>query len=98
MGSAAMRKVPANAFAAHLQPLAEWSATMLDASEATAKLIGCTPAAIVAQAALESGWGRASIGHNLFGIKADGAWKGARRLVRTKEVINGQVRVIDDFF
>ena len=93
-----MRKVPAKAFPAHLQPLAEWSALMLDSAEATAGRIGCTPGAIVAQAALESGWGRAAIGHNLFGIKADHAWKGARQLVRTREVVDGKTVFIDAFF
>jgi hypothetical protein len=93
-----MRKVPANAFSAQMQPLAEWSAIMLDAAEETAKAIGCSPAAIVAQAALESGWGRAAIGHNLFGIKADSSWTGARQLVRTREVFGGKTVFIDAFF
>lgn len=82
----------------HMQKLAEWTASMLDASYNTARLIGCTPAAIVAQAALESGWGAAAIGNNLFGIKADKAWHGARQLRRTWEHLNGADVPMDDWF
>jgi hypothetical protein len=72
-----------------MQHLAEWTARMLDASEATAAKIGCSPAAIVAQAALETGWGASAIGNNVFGIKADVGWQGARRLAQTWEHISG---------
>jgi len=44
------------------------------------------PASVtVAQAALESGWGAHAPGYNLFGIKADPAWKGATTLQTTHE-------------
>lgn len=72
----------------------EW----LKAAEPTAAKIGCSPAAIVAQAVLETGWGRAAIGNNLFGIKANASWKGKRQLVPTREVINGQDVFIKDWF
>lgn len=81
-----------------MQRLAEWTAEMLAAAQSTAKLIGCSPAAIVAQAALESGWGRSAIGKNLFGIKVGGGWQGARQLVTTREVIGGQDIIIKDWF
>lgn len=42
----------------------------------------------IAQAALESGWGRHSIGNNLFGIKADKNWTGLKKLVTTTEYHN----------
>lgn len=49
----------------------------------TAQRIGVAPEAILAQAALESGWGAHVIrhvdgrtSHNLFGIKAAGGWEG----------------------
>lgn len=70
----------------HMQQLAEWVAVMLDAAKETAKLIGCSPAAIVAQAVGEAGWlAKSAIGNNLFGIKADSSWHGARQLRRTWE-------------
>lgn len=42
----------------------------------------------VAQAALESGWGNAAIGNNLFGIKAGAAYTGKKKLVTTTEYHN----------
>lgn len=63
-----------------------------------AQELGVDPRALVAQAALETGWGRRGIrdGHggdanNLFGIKATG-WKGERVNTTTHEYINGQRR------
>lgn len=51
---------------------------------------------IIAQAALESGWGGREIvtkegrpSHNLFGIKATPGWKGDRTEITTTEYING---------
>lgn len=64
---------------------AVWCAAMLDAAQATAQAIGCSPEAIVAQAALETGWGRTTIGNNVFGIKAGPEWSGAKQLVTTRE-------------
>ena len=47
----------------------------------------------LAQAALESGWGASKLaqrGHNLFGVKADRAWKGPTISMDTAEVENGR--------
>lgn len=82
----------------HMQKLAEWTAGMLDASGKTAAEIGCSPAAVVAQAAQESGWGAAAIGNNLFGIKADASWSGRRVLQRTWEHLNGEDVPMDCWF
>lgn len=71
---------------------------MMGASEATAAKIGCSPAAIVAQAALESAWGAAAIGNNIFGIKAGRSWTGKRQLVWTREVIDQKSVMIQDWF
>ncbi|MCX7366780.1 MAG: glucosaminidase domain-containing protein [Alphaproteobacteria bacterium] len=68
-----------------MQKLADWTREMMDAVGATAVLIGCSREAVIAQAALESAWGARAIGHNIFGIKADASWKGARQTVRTRE-------------
>lgn len=84
-----------------MQHLAEWTAKMLDAAEPTAKLIGCSPAAIVCQAALESGWGAASIDNNVFGIKKqDGdEWTGPFQAVVTREWSEwrGYYTIVDRF-
>lgn len=76
---------------------------MPHAREAAAEL-GIAPEALLAQAALETGWGRSMIhgsggnSHNLFGIKADGRWDGARATVTTLEFEDGvAVRRKDPF-
>lgn len=58
--------------------------------------LGVNPRAIVAQAALETGWGSRQIrddagvsGNNLFGIKADSRWAGERVTVTTLEYEGG---------
>ncbi|WP_414446869.1 glycoside hydrolase family 73 protein [Burkholderia sp. 22PA0099] len=47
----------------------------------------------VAQAALESGWATSDLAQkyfNLFGVKADGSWKGAVVWLPTKEYVSGK--------
>ena len=51
-----------------------------------AKLAGdIDPIFTTAQAALESGWGKAAIGNNLFGITKGKSWRGPVQLVTTTE-------------
>ena len=61
-------------------------------AERAAGRLGTEPKAIVAQAALETGWGQKQIrgrdgvsSNNLFGIKADSRWPGELLAVRTLE-------------
>lgn len=61
-----------------------------------AKQLGVEPEVLIAQSALETGWGRHMIRHgdgrnsfNLFGIKADRSWQGDRANVSTLEYVNG---------
>lgn len=56
------------------------------------------PSLTIAQAILETGWGRSSIGNNLFGIKANASWKGKVQTVRTHEYINGKKIYVDAKF
>ncbi len=65
------------------------------ASRAAAEL-GVSPEVLLAQAALETGWGKKIIrqepdvsSHNLFNIKADQRWKGEKTSINTLEYING---------
>jgi peptidoglycan hydrolase FlgJ len=58
--------------------------------------LGVPAKALVAQAALETGWGRRLAGgngeatsHNLFGIKATGRWIGGKVVSGTHEFVNG---------
>jgi flagellar protein FlgJ len=70
-------------------------AEIWDHARQAGKELGVDPRALVAQAALETGWGRRMIrtgdggnAHNLFGIKATG-WKGERTRTATHEYSNG---------
>jgi peptidoglycan hydrolase FlgJ len=72
-------------------------ATMLPMAEQAAKRIGVDPRYLVAQAALETGWGKSvmrnsdgSSSHNLFGIKASGNWEGDSARAITSEFRDGQ--------
>ena len=72
-------------------------ATMLPMAEQAAKRIGIDPRYLVAQAALETGWGKSvmrntdgSSSHNLFGIKASGNWQGEQARAITSEFRDGQ--------
>lgn len=82
-----------------MQKRLEWICGMLNGSDETAKEIGCSPEAVVAQAGLETGWGAASIGNNVFGIKAGSGWGGAKVLQRTAEQrSDGSVYFVDAWF
>lgn len=51
------------------------------------------PSVTIAQAILESGWGKSGLtknANNLFGIKAGNNWSGKRYTCNTKEYINGK--------
>lgn len=59
------------------------------------------PSVMMAQAALESGWGRsklASLYNNLFGIKADPSWKGEKVVLSTGEYLQGIWQNVKDAF
>jgi flagellar protein FlgJ len=75
---------------------AEFVNRMMPSIQRAASTLGINPAGMLAQAALETGWGqrmpRAADGspsHNLFGIKAGEEWTGARAIADSMEVING---------
>lgn len=65
-------------------------------AEAAGRALGVDPTAIVAQAALETGWGQhmprdatGASSFNLFGIKAGAGWRGASVDARTQEYLGG---------
>lgn len=74
-------------------------------AQAASRASGVPAELILAQAALETGWGRHEIpthqggnSHNLFGIKAGSHWRGETTDIVTHEYINGQrTRVVDTF-
>lgn len=76
-------------------PEAFISALLPQAKEAAEKL-GVDPMAMVAQAAVETGWGKyvmqgkdGKTSHNLFGVKADHRWQGDKTTVETLEYKQG---------
>ena len=90
---------PASAVAAadwQPQDAQQFVADVWPHAQRAAGALGVAPEVLVAQAALESGWGRHQIRHadgaasfNLFGIKADGRWDGQRVGVSTLEYVDG---------
>lgn len=86
--------------AAEHQPLAkskeDFVRMMWPHAQRAGNALGVDPSALVAQAALETGWGRAVPTHgsgsssfNLFGIKAGSSWDGATSNVPTLEFEDG---------
>ena len=70
--------------------------SVMPAIRRAAGVLGVNPLGLLAQAALESGWGQrmprhadGSSSHNLFGIKAGDRWSGPKVAADTLEVSNG---------
>ena len=87
---------PLSADAAQGQPAQElvqqarnFVESILPAVQTAAQRLGVSPKAIIAQAALETGWGAYVGGNNLFGIKGGGSWQGPTLASLTHEVHNG---------
>ena len=76
------------AFAQKLMPLLEKAGQQL----------GVSPKILLAQAAIETGWGRSVVGNNLFGIKAGPSWTGGKVDAATHEYENGEMVGIVDAF
>lgn len=87
----------------------EFIKNMMPYAEVAARTIGVDPRHLIAQAALETGWGKSLgkgdtdskggiAGNNLFGIKAGKGWKGDVNHTMTREVLNGkEVRMKEPF-
>jgi flagellar protein FlgJ len=98
-GSSAASAAPAPATAPSttmLQTASEFVSQMLPTITRAAKSLGVSPLGMLAQAALETGWGtrmaRTAEGApslNMFGIKADDSWEGARAGANTVEFSAG---------
>ncbi|WP_249979033.1 flagellar assembly peptidoglycan hydrolase FlgJ [Vreelandella olivaria] len=80
-------------------------ATLTAPAQAASRASGVPAELILAQAALETGWGRHEIAtrqggnsHNLFGIKAGSYWQGKTTNIVTHEYINGRrTQLVDTF-
>src|SRR5258708_33176012 len=78
------------------QSVGEFVDQVLPSIRTAAESLGLNPLVLLAQAALETGWGermaRTADGNpslNLFGIKADDTWAGARAAANTLEYAGG---------
>lgn len=84
---------------------ADFVSRLAPAAQAAAERTGLPAKLIIAQAALETGWGKQGIrtadgrdSHNLFGIKAGAGWRGETTEVVTHEYRNGErLRITDRF-
>lgn len=78
-----------------------WFNALYQDAQKLAKDNDLFPSIMLSQAIAESAWGQSELAtkaNNLFGIKADASWKGAKYAALTNEVINGQtVQVMADF-
>ncbi|GHG69197.1 peptidoglycan hydrolase FlgJ [Alishewanella longhuensis] len=77
----------------------EFIRSLLPAAKQAASALGLDPLALIAQAALETGWGKRMIktaggdnSFNLFGIKASRNWQGDTAVVDTLEYRQGVAR------
>lgn len=73
----------------------EFVLSLYPQAQAAAKELGISAKALIAQAAVETGWGKFMIhqgdgnnAHNLFGIKADRRWNGDKTVIDTLEFQN----------
>jgi peptidoglycan hydrolase FlgJ len=87
---------PASSLQPNVISKADFVRSMLPHAEQAARELGVDPHALLAQAALETGWGksvpcnsRGDCSYNLFGIKATGQWSGASVSVPTLEFEDG---------
>lgn len=85
--------------AAEFKQPEEFVSAMIPAVEKGARDLGLEPKALLAQAALESGWGKHMMkdadgrpSYNVFGIKADKNWTGDTVNVQTVEYRDGVAR------
>lgn len=78
-----------------------WLNALYPAAQKLAKDNDLLPSIMMSQTIAESEWGQSELAkkaNNIFGVKADASWKGAKYTALTNEEINGQtVQVWADF-
>jgi len=83
---------------ASAEEVAEFSQKLMPLLQKAGQQLGVSPKILLAQAAIETGWGRSVVGNNLFGIKAGSSWSGEKIDAATHEYENGQLISITDAF
>ncbi|MBN8745223.1 MAG: flagellar assembly peptidoglycan hydrolase FlgJ [Thiomonas arsenitoxydans] len=84
---------PAKSATSPLEQAKSFIASILPSVQTAAKQLGVAPVAILAQAALETGWGQHAPGNNVFGVKAGSGWAGGTVQTLTREFQNGVASV-----
>ncbi|WP_106420137.1 flagellar assembly peptidoglycan hydrolase FlgJ [Salinicola tamaricis] len=95
----------ATQFAGRAAHVADFLAKLAVPAKRAEHASGVPAELILAQAALETGWGKREIptesggnSHNLFGIKAGSAWQGKTTDIATTEYVNGRpIQTVDRF-
>jgi flagellar protein FlgJ len=88
MGSQAVQpSAPAAPSGTLLQQATNFAQSVWPQIQDAAEVLNVSPVGLLAQTALETGWGAAAAGNNLFGIKAGSGQSGTVR--DTHEVVNG---------
>jgi flagellar rod assembly protein/muramidase FlgJ len=76
-------------------------AAISPAAQTSAAITNVPAGFVVADAALESGWGSSGLTQNamnLFGVKADSSWAGPTYAIPTREFLNGQWVMVQALF
>lgn len=103
-GSSQNRVLPSDS-GAPIQSADEFVQRLRPHAEQAARELGVDPDILLAQAALETGWGQSlikngngSTSYNLFNIKADRSWQGRQAQVPTLEYEGGVVKKVNAGF
>jgi flagellar protein FlgJ len=80
------------------EEIAAFSQKLMPLLQQAGQQLGVSPKILLAQTAIETGWGRSVVGNNLFGIKAGSSWSGAKVDAATHEYQNGALVSITDAF
>jgi len=85
--------------------ISDFVSTLAPLAQTAAQKLGLDPKVLLAQAALETGWGKYVMhdeagkpGFNLFGIKAGGNWDGKSIEIDTLEVVDQQIQKVNAAF
>jgi flagellar protein FlgJ len=91
-GTTTFQSAPGHASGgASAEEVTAFSQKMMPLLQKAGQRLGVSPKILLAQAAIETGWGRSVVGNNLFGIKAGASWSGPKADAATHEYENGEL-------
>lgn len=99
LGTAAIQSRPGHVTGgATPDEVAAFTQKLMPLLQQAGQQLGVSPKILLAQTAIETGWGRSVVGNNLFGIKAGSSWNGQKIDAATHEYQNGELVSITDAF